>query len=140
VIDPRAREFLLTGTRTGKLAVVRANGQPHVTPIWFLIDDDGTLIFTTWSKSVKGRTLTRTKAFTLCVDDQTPPYSYVMLECQVRSIDDQDPGLREWATRIGGRYMGADQAEGYGQRNSVPGEYLVRADITKIVAQYEIAT
>lgn len=139
MIDSRVREFLLTGTRTGKLAVVRAGGQPHVTPIWFLLDEDGTLVFTTWSKSVKGRTLARAKAFTLCVDDQTPPYSYVMLECQVRSIDDQDPGLREWATRIGGRYMGAERAEEYGRRNSVPGEYLVRAEVTKVVAQFDIA-
>src|SRR3954470_20100050 len=139
VIDSKAREFLLTGTRTGKLAVVRANGRPHVTPIWFLLDDDGTLIFTTWSKSVKGRSLIEGTAFSLCVDDQTPPYSYVMLECQVRSVGDRDPGMREWATRIGGRYMGADQAEAYGDRNSVPGEYLVRADVTKVVAQYEIA-
>lgn len=138
VIDSRARAFLSAGTRTGKLAVVRASGQPHVTPVWFLLDEDGTLVFTTWSKSVKGRTLARTRAFTLCVDDQVPPYSYVMLECRVRSIDDQDPGLREWATRIGGRYMGAERAEEYGRRNSVPGEYLVRADVTKVVAQYEI--
>ncbi|GAB3879066.1 PPOX class F420-dependent oxidoreductase [Kibdelosporangium lantanae] len=138
-MDSRVRAFLLAGTRTGKLGVVRASGLPHVTPVWFLLDDDDTLVLTTWSKSVKGRTLARTRAFTLCVDDQTPPYSYVMLECRVRSIDDQDPGLREWATRIGGRYMGAERAEEYGRRNSVPGEYLVRAEVTKVVAQFDIA-
>jgi PPOX class probable F420-dependent enzyme len=138
-LTPEWREFLLTGTRTGKLAIVRANGIPHVTPIWFLLDDNDDLVFTTWEKSVKCRTLLRTRAFTLCVDDQTPPFSYIMLECRIRSIDERDPGLREWAARIGGRYMGADRAESYGERNSIPGEYLVRAQITKIVAQKDIA-
>ena len=37
------------------------------------------------------------------------------------------PGdLLSWATRIGGRYMGAGLAEQYGRRNGVPGELLVR--------------
>jgi hypothetical protein len=53
MIDPEWREFLLTGTRTGKLAIVKANGLPHVTPIWFLLDDNDELVFTTWSESVR---------------------------------------------------------------------------------------
>ncbi|MEV4312069.1 PPOX class F420-dependent oxidoreductase [Actinocrispum sp. NPDC049592] len=139
MITKEWREFLLTGTRTGKLAVVRKNGLPHVTPIWFLLDDNDELVFTTYGKSVKARALLRTKAFTLCVDDQTPPFSYAMLECTIRSMETGDPGKLAWATRIGARYMGADQAEAYGKRNSVPEEYLVRAEVTKIVAQANIA-
>jgi PPOX class probable F420-dependent enzyme len=138
-LTPEWREFLLTGTRTGKLAVVRKNGTPHVTPVWFLVDDNDDLVFTTFANTVKGRSLLRTRTFSLCVDDQTPPFSYVMLECRIRSIDDQDPATREWATRLGGRYMGADRAEAYGERNSVPDEYLVRAEITNIVAHKDVA-
>ncbi len=139
VITEEWREFLLTGTRTGKLAVVRKNGLPHVTPIWFLLDDNDDLVFTTYGKSVKARALLRTKAFSLCVDDQTPPFSYVMLECAIRSMETEDPEKLAWATRIGARYMGADRAEAYGKRNSVPEEYLVRAEVTKVVAQANIA-
>jgi hypothetical protein len=40
-------------------------------------------------------------------------------------IDDLDQ-VRHWAGVIGGRYMGADQADAYGARNGVPGELLVR--------------
>ena len=29
------RAFLLEGTRTAKLATVRADGRPHVAPVWF---------------------------------------------------------------------------------------------------------
>ena len=46
------RAFLTSGTRTGKLAVVRADGRPHVTPIWFDLDDAGPPVFTTRPRPV----------------------------------------------------------------------------------------
>jgi hypothetical protein len=36
------------------------------------------------------------------------------------------PDVRQWAARIGGRYMGEDRAEEYGARNGVEGELLIR--------------
>jgi len=44
-----------------------------------------------------------------------------------------------WATRIGGRYMGAKQAEAFGRRNAVPGELLVRLRPAHVAAQAAIA-
>jgi hypothetical protein len=35
--------------------------------------------------------------------------------------------------------MGAERAEEYGKRNADPGESLVRAKITKVIARAEIA-
>jgi hypothetical protein len=35
--------------------------------------------------------------------------------------------------------MGADQAEAYGRRNAVPGDYLVRVAISRVVAEHDIA-
>ena len=43
--------------------------------------------------------------------------------------------LLVWATRIGGRYMGAERAEAFGRRNAVPGELLVRLRPERIVAK-----
>lgn len=138
------RSFVLSGTRTGKLATNRKDGRPHVTPVWFLLDevDDAggpvRVVFTTWHESLKYKALRRDARFSLCIDDQEPPYSYVMLECTAEFTDDPEV-LRAWATRIGGRYMGADRAEAYGLRNSVPGEYLVRATVDRVVAARHIA-
>ncbi|MFD4633926.1 PPOX class F420-dependent oxidoreductase [Streptomyces sp. NPDC058284] len=130
--DSEWRSFVLEGTRTGKLATNRVDGRPHVTPVWFLLDGDE-LFFTTWHESLKYKALRREPRFSLCVDDQRPPFSYVMLECTADFTD--DPGaLRDWAARIGGRYMGAEHADAYGKRNSVPGEYLVRARVDRVVA------
>ncbi|MCL4302353.1 MAG: PPOX class F420-dependent oxidoreductase [Anaerolineae bacterium] len=131
------RSFLLDRARTAKLATVRADGRPHVAPIWFDLDGD-TLVFTTWHKSVKAANLRHDPRVCLCVDDEMPPFSFVQIEGTAAISEDLDD-LRTWATRIAGRYMGADQADAFGRRNAVPGELLVRVMPTKIVAQKNIS-
>ena len=123
---------------TGKLATVRKDGRPHVAPIWFAVDEGGTIVFTTHGESVKGRTLRRDPRAALCVDDERPPFSFVTVEGEVTVSEDLDD-LRHWATRIGGRYMGADQAEAYGERNGVPGELLVRLTPIATVGMKDLA-
>lgn len=131
------RAFLMQGTRTGKLATARKDGRPHVVPVWFLLDGDE-LVFTTGAKTVKGRSLRREGRAALCVDDERPPYAYVMLEGTVELSSDPEELLR-WATRIGGRYMGADRAEEFGRRNAVEGELLVRVRPANVVAMTGVA-
>lgn len=133
--------FATEGTRTGMLGLVRANGAPIVTPVWFLLhegSDGDELIFTTGTETLKGKAIRRDPRISLAVDDQRPPYSYVQFSAQARLSNDLDEML-EWATRIGGRYMGAEQAEDFGRRNAVPEESLVRATIAKVVARAGIA-
>jgi PPOX class probable F420-dependent enzyme len=135
--DSEWRAFVSEGTRTGKAGVTRKDGAPHVTPIWFVLDGDD-LVFTTHGESLKGRVLRRDPRLSVCVDDQTPPYSYVVIQAEARLVEDLDEMLT-WATALGARYMGPDRAEEYGRRNAVPGEYLVRARITKVIAQRDVA-
>jgi PPOX class probable F420-dependent enzyme len=132
-----ARAFLLERPRTAKLASVRADGRPHVAPIWFDMDGD-TIVFTTWHTTVKAANLRRDARVTLCVDDDAPPYAFVIVEGTAEITEDLDE-LRRWATSIAGRYMGQGQAEAFGKRNGVPGELLVRVTPTRITAQAGIA-
>lgn len=131
------REFVMTGTRTGKLAVTRADGQPHVTPIWFVLDGED-VVLTTHETSLKGKALRRDARACLCVDDQEPPYSFVVINGEV-TLSEDPAELRKWAEVIGGRYMGADRAAEYGARNGVPGELLVRLRPARVIAQRDIA-
>jgi PPOX class probable F420-dependent enzyme len=131
------RAFLLHGTRTGKVATTRADGRPHVAPIWFTLDGDD-LLFTTHESSVKGRTLARDGRVMLSVDDETPPYAFVLVEGTATLSSDVDE-CRRWATVIGGRYMGTDRAEEYGARNGVAGEYLVRVTPTRVIGSADVA-
>ena len=132
------RAFLTKGTRTGKLATVRADGSPHVVPIWFVLDDDDSLVFTVDAASVKAKALRRDPRVSVCVDDELPPFAFVLVEGTAILLDDEPAKLR-YATRIGGRYMGADRAEEFGRRNAVPGELLVRLPPTRLVARAAIA-
>jgi len=131
------REFVMAGTKTGKLAVTRADGRPHVTPVWFALDGDD-VVFTTHETSVKAHALRRDPRAALCVDDQRPPYSYVLIEGTATLSAELEEVLR-WATLLGGRYMGEERAEEFGERNGRPGELLVRLRIGNVIAYRAIA-
>ena len=131
------RSFLIDTPRTAKLATVRKDGRAHVAPIWFDLDGDD-LVFTTWHESVKGKAIGRDPRVSLCIDDERPPFAFVMLD-GTATIDEDPAQLRTWAARIAGRYVGRDQAEAYGERNGVPGELLVRVAITNVVAVAAVA-
>jgi len=135
--DQQRRAFLSEGTRTAKLATVRKNGAPHVAPIWFVLDGDD-VIFTTGEDTAKGKALLRDGRVALSVDDERPPFSFVVLEGTVSISRDPD-ALLFWATRLAERYMGAEKAEQYGRRNAVPSELLVRLTPTKTIAQAAIS-
>jgi PPOX class probable F420-dependent enzyme len=79
MIPEEARQFLVDGTRTGKLATVRADGRPHVVPILFDLNGDQ-LIFTTWHETVKAANLRRDPRVSLCVDEETPLFAFVLIE------------------------------------------------------------
>ena len=138
ILTEEQRHFLLGEIKTGKLATVRADGRPHVVPIWFHLDGD-TLVFNTGDKSVKARNIRRDARVSLCIDDERPPFAYIQIEGTATLIDDLET-VKYWATRIGGRYMGEDKAEAYGRRNGVPGELLVRVTPTKIRFEKDIAS
>jgi PPOX class probable F420-dependent enzyme len=130
-------KFLMTGTRTGKLATVSQDGRPHVVPVWFVLDGDA-IVFTTSAGSAKAKHMARDPRVAFCVDDQQPPFSYVMIEGTVETSPNP-PEMLEWATRIAARYMGDPLAEAYGKRNAVDGELLVLLTPTKVIAEKGIA-
>lgn len=135
--DPEARAFLLDGTRTAKLATVRADGRPHVAPVWFLLVGDD-LVFNTGESTVKAATIRRDGRVAVCVDDERFPFSYVLVE-GTATLSDDLAEVRSWAERIAARYVGRDRAAVYGERNGVPGEVLVRVRIGRIVGEAAIA-
>lgn len=129
-------------TRTAKLAIVRANGSPHVAPVWVALDGEAgaeEIVFMTSADTIKGKAILRDPRVSLCWDDEQPPFAFVTIAGTATCSTDPDDLLR-WGTIIGGRYMGADRAESYGRRNAVPPEMVVRVTPTKIVAKRDIAS
>ncbi len=124
--------------RTGKLATVRPDGRPHLAPVWYDVDDEGLLVFNTGAATVKGRNLAADPRLSVCVDDDRPPFSFVVVEGTAEISDELD-AVRSWATRIGGRYMGEDRATEYGERNGVPGELVIRVRPTRVLSAVDLA-
>ena len=134
--DPAVRDFLSHGTRTGKLGFLAASGRPLVAPVWFIVED-GSLVFNTGKDTAKGRALARDPRVSLCVDLEEPPYAFVQVQGEAELSEDPAELLRT-ATAIAARYMGADRATEFGQRNAVPGELVVRLRPAKVLATFDI--
>ena len=132
------RAFLSSGTRTAKLATVRPDGRPHVAPVWFELDAEE-LVFTTGKDSVKGRNIRSKPRVMLSVDDERPPFAFVLIEGSAVPSEPSPAGLLPWTTRIAKRYMGAGQADAYGKRNAVEGELLIRVSLTRVIARKGIS-
>jgi PPOX class probable F420-dependent enzyme len=147
--EKEIRRFLMQGTFTGKLATVKKDGSSHIVPIWFVLDGsnkngngdrkDGDIIFTTNGSSVKAKNIERDNRVSICVDDQTPPFSFVIVYGTAKIHHYRQNQLFRFATRIARRYMGKDNAEDYGRRNSAEGEVLVRIKAKRIIAEKDIA-
>ena len=132
------RDFVLAmPARTGKLATVRKDGSPHVAPIWTDLDGDD-VIFMTSAATVKGKAILRDGRVALCWDEEQPPFDFVAIEGTTTTSTDPDE-LLEWATRIAARFMGEDQKEAYGRRNSQPPEMVVRVTPTRLTAKVRIS-
>lgn len=141
----------MQGTFTGKLATVKKDGSSHIVPIWFVLDggnksgggrrkgEDDDIIFTTDGTSVKAKNIQRDNRVSICVDDQIPPFSFVIVYGTAKIHHCKQSELFRFATKIAQRYMGKENAELYGRRNSTEGEVLVRIKPTRIIAEKDIA-
>jgi hypothetical protein len=139
ITPPEVRALLESDPpHTGKLATVRADGRPHVAPIWFVAEPDGSILFTTNETTVKGANLRRLGQAALCIDDERPPFSFVVLEGRVDLIDDLEE-VRVAAGRIGGRYMGQARSEEFATRNAASGELLVRLRPDRVTGGVDLA-
>jgi PPOX class probable F420-dependent enzyme len=133
------KDFLLQGTFTGKLGTINKDGTPHVVPIWYTVDGEDNIIFNTSDKSVKATNIRRDNRVRLCVDDQTPLFSFVTINGIAEIISNEPSKVYKWAKIIAARYMGYNKSEEYGRRNSAEGELLVKIKPIRVIGEKNIA-
>ncbi len=115
-----AREFLRE-ERVGVISTLNKDGSPHVTTIWYLLADDGTVIITTQSRSQKLKNLRRDPRIALCVGDVGRSVS---LYGRV-SISEDQALVRQDVERVTERYV-----KEAGMRPQVVANVLQRAPVT----------
>src|SRR3954447_25492013 len=97
-----ARAFLAEAARTAHVATTRADGSPHVVPVWYVVDGDA-LVFTCARDSVKGRDLTRAPRLAVAVDDDRFPYAFATVSGRAE-IAERPADFLAWPTPIAQRH------------------------------------
>jgi nitroimidazol reductase NimA-like FMN-containing flavoprotein (pyridoxamine 5'-phosphate oxidase superfamily) len=117
-----------------RVAVVRDDGSPLVTPIWFLHQQEpgGDFIyFTPREKSEWFACLKQDARVALCIDEQPLPYRKVIVEGEAELVFDTgaDDAWRDLYRRIAGRYVPPEAAEAYVQNTIEQPRALYRVDL-----------
>ena len=133
-----ARAFLAEGARTAHVATTRADGSPHVVPVWYLVDGDA-LVFTCARDSVKGRNLARDPRLAIAVDDDRFPYAFATVSGRAEIADRPDDFLA-WTTRIARRYVGEERSGHYGEQNFRLDDLLVRVPLERLYGGADVAS
>ena len=107
-------QFLTTPGIIMKIACVRLDGSPLVTPIWFILHDNS-IQFTPRAKSEWLTCLRDDPRVALCIDEQDLPYRKVILEgnAELRHDVGEDDQWRDLYRSIAKRYVPEDAAESY---------------------------
>lgn len=99
--DPKVESFL-KGRHFGKIATIRKDGSPHVTPMWYMYEG-GKLIVNTTTSRVKFYNIRRDPRVCFLVDDG---YPYVMIHGKARIASERDANKDIEALAI--RYTGEE--------------------------------
>jgi PPOX class probable F420-dependent enzyme len=68
--DAERKQFL-TGAQTITICSIDRSGSPHPMPMWFGVEDDGSVVMTTFTKSQKIKNLERDPRVSLLVESGT---------------------------------------------------------------------
>ena len=66
--EEELRDFL-DNAHTLQVASIGPDGRPHLVPMWFVVDAEGCIVFTTYRTSQKVRNIERDPRVTLLIED-----------------------------------------------------------------------
>ena len=104
-IPERLARLLAPATKAyAHLALVKSDGTPQVTPVWF--DFDGThLIFNTARGRVKDRILHRHPVVAVAISDPQNPYEYIQISGKV--VSESEEGGHDMIKALALKYRGS---------------------------------
>ncbi len=114
-------QLFLSKPYVGVISVARRTRAPLCVPIWYTYAPGGEVGIWTGRRSAKARLLARFGRFSLCVQNEKPPYSFVSVEGPVSSVKpvDYERHLRPIVYRYLGEEAGAKYLNEYGGPNAV---------------------
>ena len=113
-----ARERFLADVHVGVLCTALGSaGQTLAVPVWYSYEPGGLLTVLTGRRSRKAAAIRAAGRFSLCAQDDHPPYRYVSIEGPVISEEELDPAERLAMVR---RYLGPAGGDRYVTDNPDP--------------------
>jgi len=107
-------EFLNERRVIMKIAAVKPDGSPFVTPVWYLCEH-GAIYFTPREQSDWFGYLRNDPRVALCIDEQPLPYRKVLIDGGAELLHDvgEDDAWRDLYLRLSARYIPQRDAEAY---------------------------
>jgi PPOX class probable F420-dependent enzyme len=103
-LSPDARAFLQE-RRLGVLGTINRDGTPHLSAMWYLLEDDA-IVMNTVVGSIKERNMRHNPHISLCIEDE----GYITLSGIVEFIDNPET-IRADIYRLAVRYEGEEGAQ-----------------------------
>jgi len=103
------REAFLAGVHVGVLGLTH-NDTPLAVPVWYDYEPGGDISVIMDLDSLKGRALASTRQFSLCAQDEAPPYKYVTVTGEVTAIEACPPDSNRAMAQ---RYLGEEFGDLY---------------------------
>jgi len=117
------REAFLAGVHVGVLAVAGGDGRgPLTTPVWYGYQPGGKVSVNTGGESHKARAIAAAGRFSLCVQDEAPPYKYVTVEGPAV----MEPAELAERTAIARRYLGPEGGDAFIAANPDVDNVIIR--------------
>jgi len=104
-LSEKARAYLRE-KRFAVLATLNKDGTPQLTTMWYLLENDGTILMNTRAGRLKERNMRRNPRISICIPDG---YVYLTIKGQVEMIDDPKVSQRD-IYRLSARYHGEEKA------------------------------
>jgi PPOX class probable F420-dependent enzyme len=117
------RQEFLAGVHVGVLAVASADGRgPLTVPVWYVYRSGGTVDVITGDETRKAAAIRAAGRFSLCAQEEQPPYKYVTVEGPV-TIEQASHDERLGMAR---RYLGVEGGDWYVTANPTSGQIVFR--------------
>jgi PPOX class probable F420-dependent enzyme len=127
-LEPLA-EKILAEPLLARLAVVKPDCTPHITPVWYYWDGER-LVMSVAKKRFKIKCIKKNPRVAATIDTQTPPYRGVIVEGEAELTEE---AVAEVTRQLCERYLPPKEAEeSYRELMAVP-RYVVRIKPHKII-------
>jgi len=107
VVDlSKEAQAFLQELRFAVLATINQDGTPQLSTMWYLFEDDGTILMNTKVGRLKERNLRRDPRISICIEDE---YNFLTINGTAQLIDDPERTQHD-IYRLSARYHGEEKA------------------------------